>query len=179
MQTNPYTIKLVSYVAIPMIILYPLMKRFLAMPQLFLGATFGLSLPISYSIAESTLSLEVIFLYIGCIFWIIAYDTYYALCDLDDDKKLKLNSSAIFFGNDTQKAIFLFSMLFLGVIMIFAVKNYSLILAAGVIFLFYQIYLQNQLSKANKNLDAFKANSHIGLVIAILLFIENQNELFS
>ena len=139
MQTNPYTIKLVSYVAIPMIIFYPLMKRFLAMPQLFLGATFGLSLPISYSIAESTLSLEVIFLYIGCIFWIIAYDTYYALCDLDDDKKLNLNSSAIFFGNDTQKAIILFSMLFLGVIMIFAVKNYSLILGAGVIFLFYQI----------------------------------------
>ena len=112
MQTNPYTIKLVSYIAIPMIILYPLMKRFLAMPQLFLGATFGLSLPISYSIAESTLSLEVIFLYIGCIFWIIAYDTYYALCDLDDDKKLNLNSSAIFFGKDTQKAIILFSMFF-------------------------------------------------------------------
>ena len=102
MQTNPYTIKLVSYVAIPMIILYPLMKRFLAMPQLLLGATFGLSLPISYSIAESTLSLEVIFLYIGCIFWIIDYDTYYALCDLDDDKKLNLNYSAIFFGKDAQ-----------------------------------------------------------------------------
>ena len=68
MQTNPYTIKLVSYIAIPMIILYPLMKRFLAMPQLFLGATFGLSLPISYSIAESTLSLEVIFLYIDVYF---------------------------------------------------------------------------------------------------------------
>ena len=179
MQTNPYTIKLVSYVAIPMIILYPLMKRFLAMPQLFLGATFGLSLPISYSIAELTISIEAIFLYIGCIFWIIAYDTYYALCDIEDDKKLSLNSSAIFFGNDTQKAIILFSMLFLGVIVIFAVKNYSFVLGAGVIFLFYQIYLQNKLSKAKKNLDAFKANSHIGLVIAILLFIENQNELFS
>ena len=101
------------------------------------------------------------------------------MCDLDDDKKLNLNSSAIFFGNDTQKAIILFSMLFLGVIIILAVKNYSLILGVGVIFLFYQIYLQNELSKANKNLDAFKANSHIGLVIAILLFIENQNELFS
>jgi hypothetical protein len=54
-----------------------------------------------------------------------------------------------------------------------------LILGAGAVFLFYQIYFQNELSKANKNLDAFKANSHIGLVIAILLFIENQNELFS
>ena len=179
MQTNPFTIKLVSYFAIPMIIFYPLMKRFLAMPQLFLGATFGLSLPISYSIAESTVNIEVIFLYIGCIFWIIAYDTYYALCDIQDDKKLSLNSSAIFFGNDTQKAVILFSMLFLGVIITLAIKNSSLILGAGAIFLLYQIFLQNKLSKANKNLDAFKANSHIGLVIAILLFIENQNELFS
>ncbi len=71
------------------------------MPQLFLGATFGLSLPISYSIAESTLSLEVIFLYIGCIFWIIAYDTYYALCDLDDDKLEKARE----IGKDNEKKI--------------------------------------------------------------------------
>ena len=155
------------------------MKRFLAVPQLFLGATFGLSLPISYSIAESSISLEVIFLYLGCIFWIIAYDTYYALCDLADDRKLNLNSSAIFFGNDSQKVIILFSLLFLGIIMVFALKNSSLILGAGVVFLSYQIYFQNKLSKANKNLDAFKANSHIGLVLAILIFIENQNEFFS
>ena len=179
LQTNAFTIKLVCYLAIPMIIVYPLMKRFLAVPQLFLGATFGLSLPISYSIAESSISLEVIFLYLGCIFWIIAYDTYYALCDLADDRKLNLNSSAIFFGNDSQKVIILFSLLFLGIIMVFALKNSSLILGAGVVFLSYQIYFQNKLSKANKNLDAFKANSHIGLVLAILIFIENQNEFFS
>ena len=179
LQTNSFTIKLVCYLAIPMIIVYPLMKRFLAVPQLFLGATFGLSLPISYSIAESSINLEVIFLYLGCIFWIIAYDTYYALCDLADDRKLNLNSSAIFFGNDSQKVIILFSLLFLGIIMVFALKNSSLILGAGVIFLLYQIYFQNKLSKANKNLDAFKANSHIGLVLAILIFIENQNEFFS
>ena len=179
MQTNPYTIKLVCYIAVPMIIVYPLMKRFLAMPQLFLGATFGLSLPISYSIAESSINLEVIFLYLGCIFWIIAYDTYYALCDIEDDKKLNLNSSAIFFGNDTQKAIILFSLLFLGVVMLFALKNSSFLLGVGAVFLIYQIYFQNKLSNLNKNLDAFKANSHIGLIIAILIFIENQNEFYS
>ena len=87
--TNIFTIKLVGLIAVPMIIIYPLMKRFIAVPQIFLGATFGLSLPISYSIAEGTISLEVLFLYFGCVFWIIAYDTYYALCDLDDDRKLK------------------------------------------------------------------------------------------
>ena len=149
------------------------------MPQIFLGATFGLSLPISYSIAEGAISLEVLFLYFGCVFWIIAYDTYYALCDLDDDKKLKLNSAAIFFGNDTRKAVIVFSSLFVLSILILAYKNVSSIIAIGVLFLLYQIYFQDQLSRSNKNLEAFKANSQIGLVVAVLLFIEKQSEFFS
>ena len=170
---------LVGLIAVPMIIIYPLMKRFIAVPQIFLGATFGLSLPISYSIAESTISLEVLFLYFGCVFWIIAYDTYYALCDLDDDRKLNLNSAAIFFGDDTRKAVIVFSSLFVFSILILAYKNVSSIIALGVLFLLYQIYFQNQLSKTNNNLEAFKANSQVGLVVAVLLFIEKQSEFFS
>ena len=177
--TNTFTIKLVGLIAVPMIIIYPLMKRFIAVPQIFLGATFGLSLPISYSIAEGAISLEVLFLYFGCVFWIIAYDTYYALCDLDDDKKLKLNSAAIFFGDDTRKAVIVFSSLFVLSILILAYKNVSSIIAIGVLFLLYQIYFQDQLSRSNKNLEAFKANSQIGLVVAVLLFIEKQSEFFS
>jgi 4-hydroxybenzoate polyprenyltransferase len=155
------------------------MKRFIAVPQIFLGATFGLSLPISYSIAEGAISLEVLFLYFGCVFWIIAYDTYYALCDLDDDKKLKLYSAAIFFGDDTRKAAIVFSSLFVISIFVLAYKNVSSIIAIGVLFLLYQIYFQNQLSKKDKNLEAFKANSQVGLVVAVLLFIEKQSEFFS
>ena len=177
--TNIFTIMLVGLIAVPMIIIYPLMKRFIAVPQIFLGATFGLSLPISYSIAESTISLEVLFLYFGCVFWIIAYDTYYALCDLDDDRKLNLNSAAIFFGDDTRKAVIVFSSLFVFSVLILAYKNVSSIIALGVLFLLYQIYFQNQLSKTNKNLEAFKANSQVGLVVAVLLFIEKQSEFFS
>jgi 4-hydroxybenzoate polyprenyltransferase len=177
--TNTFTIKLVGLIAVPMIIIYPLMKRFIAVPQIFLGATFGLSLPISYSIAEGAISLEVLFLYFGCVFWIIAYDTYYALCDLDDDKKIKLNSAAIFFGDDTRKAVIVFSSLFVLSILILAYKNVSSIIAIGVLFLLYQIYFQNQLSRSNKNLEAFKANSQIGLVVAVLLFIEKQSEFYS
>jgi 4-hydroxybenzoate polyprenyltransferase len=178
-QTNTYTIKLVGFLAAPMIVLYPLMKRFIAVPQIFLGATFGLSLPISYSIAEGTITNEVLFLYLGCVFWITAYDTYYALCDVDDDRKLKLNSSAIFFGVDAPKVAMTFSSLFAATILVFAYKSSSSIIAIGVIFLAYQINLQNKLSLSNKNLEAFKANSHVGLVIAILIFIEKQSEFFN
>ena len=178
-QTNTYTIKLVGFLAAPMIVLYPLMKRFIAVPQIFLGATFGLSLPISYSIAEGTITNEVLFLYLGCVFWITAYDTYYALCDVEDDRKLRLNSSAIFFGVDTPKVAMTFSSLFAATILVFAYKSASSIIALGVVFLAYQINLQNKLSLSNKNLEAFKANSHVGLVIAILIFIEKQSEFFN
>ena len=171
LQTNAYTIKFVSVIAIPMIIIYPFMKRFIAVPQLFLGLTFGLSLPVSYSIAAGGLNLEIIFLYIGCVFWIMAYDSYYALCDVHDDKKLSLNSSAIFFGTDTQKATVLFSSLFAISYLIFTIKNASLILFVGFLFMVGHIYYQNKLSQLGRNLVAFKANNQIGLVIAGLLFI--------
>ena len=147
LQTNAYTIKFVSVIAIPMIIIYPFMKRFIAVPQLFLGLTFGLSLPVSYSIAAGGLNLEIIFLYIGCVFWIMAYDSYYALCDVHDDKKLSLNSSAIFFGTDTQRVTVLFSSLFAISYLIFTIKNASLILFVGFLFMVGHIYYQNKLSQ--------------------------------
>tara|TARA_B100000686_G_C16663465_1_gene902282 strand:+ start:79 stop:606 length:528 start_codon:yes stop_codon:yes gene_type:complete len=173
------TICLVLFVAVPMIVIYPLMKRFIAVPQLFLGATFGLSLPISYSMAEGYVSLEIIFLYLGCIFWILAYDSYYALCDIEDDKRININSSPIFFGADTQKAIMLFYGLFVLIVMLLAIQNNFKLMFIGVLFLLYQGYFQNQLSQEGKNLEAFKSNSHVGLVIAIILFMENQSGLYS
>mgnify|MGYP001180459271 CR=1 FL=1 len=177
--TNTQTICLVLFIAIPMIVIYPLMKRFIAVPQLFLGATFGLSLPISYSMAEGYISLEIIFLYIGCIFWILAYDSYYALCDIEDDKKISINSSPIFFGADTQKAIMLFYGIFVLIIMMLAIQNNFELMFIGILFLLYQGYFQNQLAKEGRNLEAFKSNSHVGLVIAIILFMENQSGLYS
>jgi len=177
--TNTQTICLVLFIAIPMIVIYPLMKRFIAVPQLFLGATFGLSLPISYSMAEGYISLEIIFLYIGCIFWILAYDSYYALCDIEDDKKISINSSPMFFGADTQKAIMLFYGIFVLIIMMLAIQNNFELMFIGILFLLYQGYFQNQLAKEGRNLEAFKSNSHVGLVIAIILFMENQSGLYS
>ena len=177
--TNMQTIYLVLTVAVPMIIIYPLMKRVIAVPQLFLGATFGLSLPISFSIAEGYVSLEIIFLYIGCIFWILAYDSYYALCDIEDDLKIHINSSAIFFGADIQKAIMLFYSVFVLITMLVAIQNNFKLMFIGALFLIYQGYFQNQLSQDGRNLEAFKSNSHVGLVIAIILFMENQSGLYN
>ena len=80
--------------------IYPLSKRFFSVPQVFLGLAFAWGI-IMVSAAElnevNTISL---LLFISCFFWIIAYDTAYALCDKDDDLNLGINSSAIAFGSN-------------------------------------------------------------------------------
>lgn len=179
LQTNQFTILLVAYCAIPLIIFYPLAKRFIAIPQLVLGITFGLSLPISYSTVHGYISLGAIYLYLACIFWIVAYDSYYALSDVDDDKKININSLPLVFGSSTLKVINIFYALFVVMIGLFAIHNNYGILKFGILFLIYQGYYQNKLGADGHYIQAFKSNSHVGLVIAMIFFIENQNEFFS
>ena len=94
-------------------------------------------------------------------------------------KKININSSPIFFGTDIQKAIMLFYSLFVLIVMLLAIQNNFKLMFIGVLFLLYQGYFQNKLSQEGKNLEAFKSNSHVGLVIAIILFMENQSGLYS
>ena len=103
------------------------------------------------------------------------HSSYYALCDIDDDRKLKLNSLPIFFGEDTRKVIVLLFTCFILLVICFTKVNNLQMMSIGVLFLIYQAYFQNKLSKEGKNLDAFKSNSHVGLVIAVILFLENQS----
>ena len=177
--TNTFTIKFVLLICIPLIILYPLSKRFLSAPQLILGVTFGLSLPISYSIVHGNLNSDAIFLYVASIFWIIGYDSIYAMSDLKDDMKIKLNSLPVMFMENTTFVIFISYSIFFIMLAFFAYKNGMGLLFLGLIFLIYQFYLQYELIKGGRFLEAFKSNSHIGLIIAMILFIENQNEFFN
>jgi len=179
LQTNTFTINLVFTLAVPLIIFYPLAKRFIGAPQLILGITFGLSLPISYAIVHSNINADALFLYLACIFWIIAYDSYYALSDLEDDIKININSLPQLFGASTLKVINVFYGLFVLMMTLFAIHNSYEILKIGVLFLIYQGYYQYQLGLDHKFMQAFKSNSHVGLVIAMIFFIENQNEFFS
>ncbi len=100
--TNPLTIKMGIFFAI-FIIVYPLTKRFFKAPQFFLGVTFGSGSLISYSLVTSSLTLSIIILYLGLIAWIISFDTYYALEDIEDDRNLGVNSTARLWGDSAIK----------------------------------------------------------------------------
>ena len=95
---NWLTIK-VAALGLGLAIFYPLTKRFFAIPQLFLGLAFSWGI-IMVSAAElNQINHISLVLFISCFFWILAYDTAYAMSDKEDDMKVGLRSSALTFGN--------------------------------------------------------------------------------
>jgi len=95
---NWLTIK-VAALGLVLAIFYPLTKRFFAIPQLFLGLAFSWGI-IMVSAAElNQINHISLVLFASCFFWILAYDTAYAMSDKEDDIKVGLKSSALTFGN--------------------------------------------------------------------------------
>lgn len=94
---NHFT-KQLSVLALLVAFVYPFTKRFFAMPQAVLGIAFGFGIPMAYAAILDFIPFEAWVLFIGNIFWAIAYDTAYAMVDRDDDIRLGLRTSAITFG---------------------------------------------------------------------------------
>ena len=76
---------------------YPLMKRFLPIPQLFLGVCYSMGIFMAYAFYKEAFPLNCWLLFFGNVFWVLAYDTVYALSDRKDDLLINVKSSAIFF----------------------------------------------------------------------------------
>jgi 4-hydroxybenzoate polyprenyltransferase len=90
--------KQLSVFAVIVAAVYPFTKRFFAIPQAVLGIAFGFGIPMAYAAVQNHIPLEAWVLFVGNIFWAIAYDTAYAMVDRDDDLRLGLRTSAITFG---------------------------------------------------------------------------------
>ena len=170
--TNPLTIKIGIFFAL-FIIVYPLTKRFFKAPQFFLGVTFGSGSLISYSLVSSSLSLSIIILYIGLIAWIISFDTYYALEDIEDDRSIGINSTAILWGDNVIKIARLLHLLFYVSILVIAILNsFSYYFFFVFIVLFLIFMYQKKLLDNDKFLEAFKINNWIGMLAVIVFTIE-------
>ena len=90
--------KQLSVLALLVAFIYPFTKRFFAIPQAILGIAFGFGIPMAYAAVLNFIPLEAWILFVGNIFWAIAYDTAYAMVDREDDLRLGLRTSAITFG---------------------------------------------------------------------------------
>jgi 4-hydroxybenzoate polyprenyltransferase len=97
LQTNLLTIKL-SFIAIFLAILYPFTKRFTYYPQFFLGAAYGMAIPMVFAATQNQLPVVCGVLYLAVLIWAVAYDTEYAMVDKSDDLRVGIKSTAIVFG---------------------------------------------------------------------------------
>jgi 4-hydroxybenzoate polyprenyltransferase len=92
---------LVIWLSVPAVFLaasYPFTKRFLAIPQAYLGLAFGFGIPMAYAAQLNQVPAEAWWLLLANVFWAVAYDTEYAMVDREDDLKIGIKTSAITFG---------------------------------------------------------------------------------
>jgi len=89
---------LLSFPAVFLAASYPYTKRFLAIPQAYLGIAFGFGIPMAFAAQLGSVPTVAWLLLIANVFWAIAYDTEYAMVDRDDDIRLGIHSAALLFG---------------------------------------------------------------------------------
>lgn len=102
--TNRLTVML-SGVALVLAVAYPFMKRVLWTPQVVLGLAFGMGIPMAFAATQGRVPVIAWLLLIANVFWTVAYDTYYAIVDREDDLAMGAKSSAILFGDADLVAI--------------------------------------------------------------------------
>jgi 4-hydroxybenzoate polyprenyltransferase len=118
LSTNPSAITL-SFLALAVTLLYPYAKRVLAMPQAVLGVAFSFGIPMAFAAAlggnewswkniSSAVPAQAWWLLLGNLFWVLAYDTEYAMVDRDDDLRIGMKTSAITLGRFDVAGVMLF-----------------------------------------------------------------------
>jgi len=166
---------IIGIIAFCMIVIYPLMKRFTYVPQVFLGLTFNLGCLISYAEIKDDISVGAFLMYIACGFWTFGYDSIYAFMDIKDDKSIGVKSSAIFLKDKNYKLFILCAYIIFMVLYVVAnlsTNNYlGLIGGAIALFvLFWQVKSLDVTDPANC-LIRFKSNVYVGFIMAFSMLL--------
>lgn len=97
-----------SALALPLVALYPWMKRITGWPQLFLGLTFNWGALLGWIAVRGVIEMPALLLYAGGVFWTLGYDTIYAHQDKADDARIGIKSTALTLGKNTRLAVLVF-----------------------------------------------------------------------
>jgi 4-hydroxybenzoate polyprenyltransferase len=171
---NIYTIAL-SFIAMFLAVLYPFCKRFFALPQLVLGLAFNFGILMAFSATTNHIPLEAWVFYLATICWTVAYDTVYALADMDYDIEIGVKSSAVLFGENVFKYIFLFNglailfLVILGAICGFSYIYYIALIISTVFFI--RNYFSYKKLGITNCIKAFSDNHWVGLILFIAVLI--------
>ena len=97
LTTNRVTVAW-SFAALAIAVAYPYAKRFVSMPQAVLGVAFSFGIPMAFAAVQGQVPAIAWVLLVGNLFWVLAYDTAYAMVDRDDDLRIGMKTSAITLG---------------------------------------------------------------------------------
>ncbi|MBD0266688.1 MAG: 4-hydroxybenzoate solanesyltransferase [Cyanobacteria bacterium Co-bin8] len=159
--------------AVPVIVLYPLAKRKFAVPQLVLAIAWGFAVLIPWAAVAGNLTLPAWILWLAVVLWTLGFDTVYAIPDRQYDTQLGINSSAIFFGDQTPQAVGFFylgtwlMLIWLGLVMALA-WPFWVGLAIALLIWARQTYRLNQYSPPAKLYgQVFRQNVLLGFVLLV------------
>ena len=158
-----------AFIAVVIGATYPLAKRFFPVPQLYLGVAFSFGIPMAFAAVLGTVPIIGWLLMLANAFWVMAYDTEYAMVDRDDDLRLGIRSSAIFFGRFDVAAVmacyaaFLFLLIYIGVQMRASWPFYAGCAVAAALVPYYFTCIRAR--SRDGCLRAFRHNNWVGLAV--------------
>ncbi len=166
--TNPLT-WLLAPGALLIASAYPFMKRYTHFPQVVLGAAFSWSIPMAFAAETESLPMEMWLLYAANLLWVVAYDTYYAMVDRDDDLTIGIRSTAILFGRYDRRIIVALQICSLALLYYIGTRAnlswpFHVSLLVAVVLFAQQWYATRDLDRAHC-FKAFLDNHYIGMVI--------------
>ncbi len=175
LQLNRLTI-LLSLVGVLLAAIYPYMKRVIHLPQVFLGAAFGWTVPMAFAAQTNTVPSIAWLLFITTVLWATAYDTMYAMVDRNDDLVLGVKSTAILFGDADTRIIGLIQIMVITCLVMVGYQSklglfyyLGVVVAAGL-----SIYQQGLIKFRDREgcFKAFLNNNWFGLAVFLGLLLD-------
>lgn len=165
--------------AVVLAFIYPFMKRFTHLPQVFLAAAFGWAIPMAYVAVQGAPDIWCWLVFIAYMCWTVAYDTQYAMADRADDLKIGVKSTAILFGRFDIVIISILQVLFLAIMGMvlwhyFALTSLSIIPVFGLALVAMMFTKQNSACASRQPIpcfQAFLANIWVGRYLFALVAI--------
>ncbi len=151
--------------------IYPFTKRFFAVPQAVLGIAFSMGIPMAFAATTGNVPFIALYLIIANFFWVMAYDTEYAMVDRDDDARIGIKTSALFFGRHDVKAVamsyalFLLGMLWIGWRMGMGYVFFGGLALATILAIHHLVLIRKR--DRNQCFIAFRGNNLLGLSVFV------------
>lgn len=174
---NPLT-QLLAVGGAVMTITYPFLKRIFPLPQFYLGAAFGLAVPMAFSAQTGELPREAWLLFLAAVLWAGVYDTMYAMVDREDDVRLGVKSSAILFADADRFIIAMMQLMVLLALGLIGHEHhmnlwYWLGLGAGALFFVWQQWLIRK-RQPEACFRAFNNNNYFGMCVFVGILLNYQ-----